>query len=55
MRPRTTSVSIGVAFVAGALSVLILIAYLTSGCHLPDPNTGVPARLSEAAEMFASV
>jgi hypothetical protein len=46
MRLKTTIVTLAVALAAGALSVLLWIAYLTSGCHLPDPNTGVSARPS---------
>ena len=40
MRLRTVIVTMAVTFV---LTVLPVIAYLTSGCHLPDPTTARPA------------
>lgn len=40
MRLRTVIVTMAVTFV---LTVLPVIAYLTSGCHLPDPTSARPA------------
>jgi hypothetical protein len=40
MRLRT---AILIMAVTAVLSVLLMMAYLTSGCHLPDPISARPA------------
>jgi hypothetical protein len=40
VRLRTAILTMAVTFV---LAVLLVLAYLTSGCHLPDPISAKPA------------
>jgi hypothetical protein len=50
VRLRTAIVTMAVTFV---LTVLLLMAYLTSGCHLPDPGTRYGVTQSQPYRVLA--